>query len=171
MSTVRDVMARLYRTYLYPPDFQPPTNFVVSYTDDTPSPGFATVVLGEWAVADDENLLRQGAIIEIGQQLMLVRESDDQTLTLVVLKGAYGTPTDQVPAVNDPVILSPPYARYSVFQAVGDNIITLSPRLYTVSAQNLVEVTGGIAGVGDELALSVESVWQGDFSKSPDVTA
>jgi hypothetical protein len=166
--TVEDVLARLFRTYLYPPDYQPATTFMATPTTDDPAD--ITWQLGDFAVPEDENLVRQGSIIESGKELAIIRQYDEDTNTVFVQRGEYRTPVE-AHATGDPVILSPPYARFSAFQAIGDNIITLSPKLYTVSAQNLVEVTGGISGVGDDLAVSVESVWRGDFSRGPDVTA
>lgn len=165
--TVQDVLARLFRTYLYPPDYQPATTFLATPVSDDVDPIWQ---LGEFAVPEDENLVRQGSIIEVGAELAIIRQYNEDTNTVGVERGVYETPTS-AHATGDPVILSPPYSRYSAFQSIGDNIITLSPKLYTVTAQNLVEVTAGVAGVGDDLAVSVESVWRGNFQLTPDVMA
>jgi hypothetical protein len=58
-----------------------------------------------------------------------------------------------------------------LFQAVADNIMQLYPRLYTVTAENLVEVSGGVSGTDDDLAVEIVSVWHGDFEQGPEVNA
>ena len=166
MSTVADVIERLFRTYLYPPDYQPPSNFVTLAGANVN--GFQTIGVGEWAVADDENLMRQDSIIEINDELLRVRLYDEESTTILAEQGVYGTPINDEYKVNDRIILSPPYPRFSAFQAVADNIIQLYPRLYTVTAANLVSVTGGVAGLNDDLAVEVVTTWDGSFSKGPD---
>jgi hypothetical protein len=166
--TVGDVIARLFRTYLYPPDYQPATTFQATPVTDDPSD--ITWNLGEFAVPEDENLMRQGSIIESGQELAIVRQYSEDTNTVFVQRGEYKTPVE-AHATGDPVILSPPYSRFSAFQAVADNIIQLYPRLSTMASANLVEVANGIAGLGDDLGVEVLSVWAGDYTRRPDIDA
>ena len=167
-STVGDILARLFRTYLYPPDFQPVTSFLT--TALVAEEGLSTLSLGGFAVPEDENLLRVGSILEADTELMIVREYNETTQEITVLRGVYGT-TSQAHATDAPVIMNPPYSRFSAMEQIADNIMQLYPRLYTVTAENLVEVTGGVAGVGDDLAVEVVSVWKGDFDRGPSVDA
>ena len=167
-STIGDVIARLTRTFLYPPDAQPIITYLT--TPLVAEEGLSTLEVGEWAVPEDENLLRVGSILEADTELMIVRAFDETTQVITVYRGIYGT-TPQDHVLDAPVIMNPPYSRQSMLEQVADNIMQLYPKLYTVTAENLVEVTGSVAGIGDDLAVEVVSVWQGDFSRSRDVTA
>jgi hypothetical protein len=101
---------------------------------------------------------------------MLVRSYDETTLDIVVQRATYGTPA-AAHAIDSPVVMNPPYSRLSAMEQVADNIMQLYPKLYTVRAQNLVEVTGTIASMNDDLAVEVVSVWDGSFSRQRDVNA
>ena len=111
-----------------------------------------------------------GSTRDPATELMIVRAFDETTQVITVYRGIYGT-TPQDHVLDAPVIMNPPYSRQSMLEQVADNIMQLYPKLYTVTAENLVEVTGSVAGIGDDLAVEVVSVWQGDFSRSRDVTA
>jgi hypothetical protein len=167
-NTVGDVLARLFRTYLYPPDYQPVTSFLTSELVE--EEGLSTFTLGDFAVPEDVNLLRVGSLLEAGTELMLVRSYDETTLDIVVQRATYGT-SAAAHAIDSPVIMNPPYSRLSAMEQVADNIMQLYPKLYTVRAQNLVEVTGTIASMNDDLAVEVVSVWDGSFSRQRDVNA
>ena len=167
--TVGDVLERLFRTYLYPPDYQPITSFLNSVLTDLGN-GLWSFSLGRFAVPEDQNLVRIGSLLEIGQELFEVREFDEALNRVTTVRAQYGTP-EETHAINDRVIMNPPYSRLSTFQSVADNIITLFPKLFTVSANNLVEVTGTVSGVDDPLAVEVLTVWAGDYDRSPDVHA
>jgi hypothetical protein len=167
-STIGDVLNRLYRTYLYPPDSQPITSFLTSAL--VAEEGLSTLTLGGFAVPEDENLLRIGSILEANTELMAVRVFNETTQEITVQRGIYGT-IPQVHAIDSPVVMNTPYPRSSALEYVADNIMQLYPRLYTVTAENLVEVTNGVAGIGDDLAVEVLSVWEGDFDRGPNVDA
>jgi len=163
-ATVRDIQTRLYRTYLYPPDYQPITNFLAQKLDATDT----TIKMSAWSVPEDENLLRVGSILEAGLELMLVTDYDENLKIVTVLRGIYGTPLSEL-EVGNPIIMNPPFSQYSAYQAIQDNITTLYPKLWTVSADNLVEVTSGVAPIQDDLAVEVVTVWTEDQSLSPNI--
>jgi len=166
MTTVQDIQARLLRTYLYPPDYQPITNFLVAKLETTDS----TIQLSYWSVPEDENLLRVGSILEAGRELMLVLDYDETLNTVTVKRQLYGTPLEEL-EVGNPIIMNPPFSQQSIFEAIADNIITLYPKLWSVTAENLVEVTSGVSGINDDLAVEVVTVWQDDFQNTPNVHA
>jgi hypothetical protein len=114
--------------------------------------------------------MRQGTILEVGRELVIDRAYDELTQTVGVQRGVYGT-TAVAHAQDEQVIMSPPYSRQSVFEAVADNIVILYPKLYTVRAENLVSVTTGVAAIGDDLAVDVLSVWSGDYANRPNIHA
>ena len=165
-TTVQDLIARLYRTFLYPPDYQPITNFLVAKLETTDD----TIQLSNWSVPEDENLLRVGSILEAGRELMLVTDYDETLNVVTVKRQLYRTPLEEL-EVGEPIIMNPPFSHESVYQAVADNILTLYPKLWTVTAENLVEVTSGIAGIQDDLAVEVISVWADNWDSSPNVHA
>lgn len=159
MSTVGAIIDRLYRTYLYPPDARP----AQAHLDTAINTTVTSVILKGFVLPEDEELLGVGSVLEIGSELMQVTAYDELTLTATVLRGVMGT-TAATAAVDDPVLLNPPYPRLSVFNAVADNILTLYPTIYTVTAANLVTVTAGIAAIDDTLAVEVVECWPDGFN-------
>ena len=114
---------------------------------------------------EDEQLLRQGSILELEQELVRVLTYDAVGASVTVLRGQYGT---VAVAHTTPLFISlnPSYTRASVFEAVGDNIIALSPRLYTVGVEYLSTVSQGIYPINDNLAVQVLSAWANDWTTS-----
>ena len=163
---VQDIINRLYRTYLYPPDYQPIVNFTIESITSTSE----TVKLGVWAIPEDENLLRVGTILQIDKELTFVTDYDENLKVVTIRRGVYGT-TAVEHLQNEPVVMSPPYAAQSVYEAIKDNINTLYPKLWTVSTDNLVEIGNGIAPIGDDLAVEVISVWTDNFTATPNIHA
>lgn len=148
MSTVGAVIDRIYRTYLQPPDAQPPLFLNGVLMDDTTT----SMTAGAFAIPEDEQLLRVGVLVEAGQELMRVRSYSSTSNVLTVERGAEGT-TATSHAADVKVTISPPYPRMSVFEQVRENITALSPRLYTVRSDALVHISQGVYGVPDSLAL------------------
>jgi hypothetical protein len=167
--TVQAIIDRLYRTYLEPPTYQPARcwlqNTVSSTTQDT-------FQLGAFSVPEDKELLRNGILIEAGQELLTVRGVDDPSLptpTVTVERGSYGTE----PATYDPdteIRLSPMFSKASAFEAVRDNIITLHPKLFTIDIEHVSPVGPAVYPCHDGLAISVESAWPFEGMTNIDVT-
>lgn len=166
MSTVAAIVDRLYRTYLYPPDARPAQCFL----NGALAAGATSLVLSDFVLPEDENLMAAGVVIEIDSELIQVVTYDSTTSTATVLRGLMGT-TDVAHLDDAPVLLSPPYPRQSVFEAVADNILTLYPRLYTVTAGSVVAVAGGVATLDDPLAVEVIEAWPNDGWGAQDVDA
>lgn len=154
MTTVADVIERLRRTWLEPPDYQPPTSFLGASITSTAQ----SLTLSGFLIDEDEQLLATGSIIEISSELMRVIEYDSVTSTATVQRGTYGT-TAAVHAAGDVVYLSPSFPRLSMFEAVADSIITLSPQLYTVRAAQVSTVEWNVAPMTDDLAIRVLTAW------------
>jgi hypothetical protein len=165
-TTLDDVLDRIFRTILYPPDYQPPISHLVAEITDTDT----LINLTGFAIPEDENLLRQGTVLEIGTELIRVRDFDEGTGDITIQRALFGT-TAVAHDIDSEVILAPPYPRQSTFEYLADNVIQLYPRLYTVSSANNVAVTDGISGMQDALAVEVVSVWQGNFSHKPNIHA
>jgi len=166
MTTVGAVIDRIYRTMLTPPDYQPAGTTLLTdmLVDDT------TLRLAAFIMPEDEQLLRTGSIIELDKELMRVLDYAPALRDATVERGVYGTPVT-AHAAGRYVVLSPSYPRQSVFEAVADNIITLYPKLFTISAENLVSISGNVAGVPDDLAVEVVSVWRDGYTSTQDIDA
>ena len=82
--------------------------------------------------SEEENLLGNGAIIEVDQELMLVTAANTSTRTLTVSRGYAGTTADShLDEAN--LTINPTFPRKTVFDAVSDNIVRLYPSLYNVT--------------------------------------
>lgn len=149
MSTVGVVIDRIYRTYLQPPDAQPPLFLLGALMDDSTT----SMTAGSFAIPEDEQLLRVGVLVEVDRELMRIVGYSPTTNVLTVQRAVEGTVVAEH-AVNAKVTISPPYPRQSVFEQVRENITSLSPRLFTVRSDALVHISNGVYGVPDSLALS-----------------
>jgi hypothetical protein len=80
-----------------------------------------------------------------------------------VTRGEYSTieAAHTVPLMMN---LNPPYPRANVFETVADNVITLSPKLFTVGQELLVSMSNGVYPIGDPLATEVLSITDGNFT-------
>ena len=140
-TTIGDLVDRVYREYLEPMDN------IVSYTilgsgiDDT-----ATEITfnGDLLSVEEEDSLDAGAIIEIGQELMICTDLNAVTNTVTVTRGARGT-TASSHLIGSTIKITPPFARINVFNAVKDQIENLYPTLFAVEVQTLTSATGWVA--------------------------
>ena len=116
MSTIGNLVDRTYREYLEPMDD------IVSYT--TLSTGINTtdtsvVFNGDLLSVEEEDSLDAGAIIEIGQELMICTDLNAVTNTITVTRAARGT-TAASHTSGDLIKIAPPFPRINVFDAVCD---------------------------------------------------
>ena len=165
--TVGAIVDRLFRTYLYPPDAQPAQCSLNGGITDVAT----SLIIDNFVVPEDELLMAAGVIIEINSELIKVIIYDSPTLTATLVERGFAGTTAVAQADNANVILSPPYARLSVFESVADNIITLYPRLYTVTAGSVIGVGSGVATLDDALAVEVVECWGDGLSSSQDIDA
>jgi len=163
--TVGSIMERLYLQALTPPDNQAMLvrlgAAVTTTTQDE-------IILGGFSIVEDEALLRQGALLELEQELVRVLDYDAATSTVLVTRGAEGTiaSTYELPLL---MTLNPSYPRATVFEVVADNIIQLYPKVFTTSEELLSPVTERVFSVPDDLAVTVLSIWPGDFSSAQEI--
>ena len=138
MSNIGNLVDRVYREYLEPMDD------VVSYT--TLSTGIndsvtSIVFNGDLLSVEEEDALDAGAIIEIGQELMICTDLNAVTNTITVTRAARGT-TATSHTAGDLIKISPPFPRKNVFDAVCDQIKNLLPTLFAVETQSVTTGTG-----------------------------
>lgn len=169
MSTVGAVIDRLFRTYLEPPNHQPATARLASdYTAGDP-----TLELTDFAVPEDEELVRNGVHLEVNAEIFEVTSYDELSSTATVNledDSKMGT-TATSHSEGARVKLAPPFARMSVFESVADNIITLYPRLYQVTTAEVVAVHGGVCPIDDPLAVEVVEAWTEGWEGTTDIDA
>jgi len=133
MAAVSTLIDRIYRDFLNKPDDLSAfsrldggiNNSVTSLTYE--SGLFST---------EEENLLGNGAIVEVGKELMLVTSANTSTRTLTVARGYAGTDA-ATHADETNIFINPTFPRKSVFDAVSDNISRLYPSLYNVTTTNV----------------------------------
>tara|TARA_Y100001937_G_scaffold127958_1_gene201819 strand:- start:2176 stop:3183 length:1008 start_codon:yes stop_codon:yes gene_type:complete len=138
MSNIGNLVDRVYREYLEPMDD------VVSYT--TLSTGIndsvtSVVFNGDLLSVEEEDALDAGAIIEIGQELMICTDLNAVTNTITVTRAARGT-TATSHSAGDIIKIAPPFPRKNVFDAVCDQIKNLFPTLFAVETQSVTTGTG-----------------------------
>lgn len=164
--TVGSIMDRLYQQWLTPPDDQYAQVPLVTSLDSIST----TVFIGDFVIPEDEDLLRQGSLLELDQELARVVTYDPTLKTIEVIRGEYGT----IPVPHTAPLyinLNPPFTRASVFESVADNIISLWPRLYTVGVEYLSTVSQGIYPISDDLAVQVLSAWGDGWTGTSNMAA
>ncbi len=164
--TVGAIVERVYRTYLYPPDSRPAQALVSTAINTTDT----ALILKNFVIPEDEEMMKNGIQLEIGSELLQVIAYDELVTTATVQRAAGGT-TAASHDVDDLVTLSPPFTRLSVFAAVADNILTLYPKLYTVTTGSVVTVAAGISALDDVLAVEVVEAWPDGLSSAQEVDA
>ena len=138
MAAVSTRGQRIYRDFLNKPD----DLSAFSRLDGAMTDTTGTSVVYETGLfsSEEENLLGNGALIEIDQELMLVTAANTSTRTLTVSRGYAGT-TAATHTDKTNVFINPTFPRKSVFDAVSDNISRLYPSLYNVTTTNVVANT------------------------------
>ena len=140
MSTIGNLVDRTYREYLEPMDD------IVSYTtltgaiNDTET---SVAYNGDLLSVEEEDALDAGAIIEIGQELMICTDLNAVANTITVTRGARGT-TAASHSIGDLIKIAPPFPRINVFDAVCDQIKNLYPTLFATETKSITSKVGYI---------------------------
>ena len=133
MAAVSTLVDRIYRDFLNKPDdLSAFSRLDGSMTDAQTTLSYED---GLFSV-EEENLLGNGAIVEVDQELMLVTNANTSTRVLTVSRGYQGT---TAASHNDKtnIFINPTFPRKSVFDAVADNIVRLYPSLYNVTTTSV----------------------------------
>ena len=168
MSTIGNLVDRTYREYLEPMDD------IVSYTTLTGAINdTATSVAynGDLLSVEEEDALDAGAIIEIGQELMICTDLNAVANTITVTRGARGT-TAASHSIGDLIKIAPPFPRKNVFDAVCDQIKNLYPTLFATETKSVTSKVGYIplSGANDNYLIApLKAIsQQTDFSAGSD---
>jgi len=134
MAAVSTLVDRIYRDFLNKPDDLSAFSRLDGAITDTT--GTTLTYESGLFSSEEENLLGNGALVEVDQELMLVTAANTSTRTLTVSRGYAGT-TAATHADETNIFINPTFPRKSVFDAVADNIVRLYPSLYNVTTTNV----------------------------------
>lgn len=130
MSTVRNVIDRVLREWLLPPDQQPTRLILASGITSSIADSFTYD--DRFLSPEEEDLLGPGGIVEFGRELIQIGSVDpDTNVCSDCVRGAAGTQQD-THDINEPGTITPSYPRQLVFDAVGDSVMQLYPDLYRI---------------------------------------
>ena len=133
MAAVSTLVDRIYRDFLNKPDDLSAFSRLEGTINNSVTS--LTYEAGLFS-SEEENLLGNGALIEIDQEIMLVTAANTSTRTLTVSRGYAGTDAaSHTDGAN--LFINPTFPRKSVFDAVADNIVRLYPTLYNVTTTNV----------------------------------
>ena len=133
MAAVSTLVDRIYRDFLNKPD----DLSAFSRLEGTINNSVTSLTYESGLFSsEEENLLGNGALIEIDQEIMSVTAANTSTRTLTVSRGYAGTDAaSHTDGAN--LFINPTFPRKSVFDAVSDNIVRLYPALYNVTTTNV----------------------------------
>jgi len=174
MANIGNLVDRTYREYLEPMDD------VVSYTTLSTSMNdsvTSVVFNGDLLSVEEEDALDAGAIIEIGQELLICTDLNAVTNTITVTRAARGT-TATSHTAGDLIKIAPPFPRKNVFDAVCDQIKNLYPTLFATETLEVVVGDGftllgsySAPGTNNYLVAPIKSISQyTDFAANSDST-
>jgi hypothetical protein len=120
---VRDVVERVERQFLeHPDELWVRSRLTAPMTDSQTTVALDFDLLGP----EEQNLLTTGVLIQIGFEQMVVTDVDT---TVTVTRATRGTVAEEHDAGAE-VLITPPYTRDVVFNAVSDSIVGMHPPLY-----------------------------------------
>ena len=145
MSTLADLVSRTYREWLSPMDEQParaPLNDPGGISDVD----LAIIIDPAILSTEEENLLGEGAVVEIESEQILVTDYTAPTITTIAApngRGYNGT-TPAAHADGTPLYLSRYPSRQMVVDALSDAIVLLSADLYRVDTYEFTTLDGPV---------------------------
>ena len=121
-STIGDLVDRVYREYLEPPESVESYSYLTGGVTTTTQ---NTINYEENMFStEEEDALGAGAIIEVNQELMFSKSLNAVTNEITVQRGARGT-TATIHSAGDIIKIAPSFPRKNVFDAVTDQIENL----------------------------------------------
>lgn len=157
MSTVGQVVDRLYREYLDLSDDQPVQAPLSASADSSTTSWYLD---SSGLDPDEADVFVEGMLVECGLELALVVAVDDSnyptSLVLTVRRGMSGTTAASHDAGAN-VLAAPTFPRLSVFEAVADNVTALYPQLYRVATEDIT--TAGYVSVPATVVDPLHFTW------------
>lgn len=149
MTTVGNLVDRVFREYLSPADEQPIVTQLDSGVDDAVTDLTLDVSL---LTPEEREIPGKGLVIEVGQEQMLLTSYVVSTGSAEVKRGWNGTEA-AAHSAGDTITIIPTYSRAVVFDAVADEIVSLHPDLWgldmveKVSSRFPLDVDADVVGV------------------------
>lgn len=137
--TVGNLIDRVLRDWLDPADDQPTIVTLGAAITDTAT---SLTYNDAYLVTEEELLLGQGTIIEVGSEQIKVGTAVDTTDTLSDLIRGWGGTKKTSHAAGDVITITPRFTRRSLFDAVSGAIVTLYPRVHRRRAEEITIASG-----------------------------
>lgn len=141
MATIGQLIDRIYRQVLEPPNAQPPR----CRLNGGVTIGATTAALHGFQVPEDEDLMGTNTVIEIGSELIDVTGYTTEGVASLK-RGQHGTEA-AAHTTDSWVKLAPPFARIDVWNSLVENIVLLGQRLYTTKTDYVAVLDSGAAAV------------------------
>lgn len=139
MSTVSEVVDRVYREYLRPAGDYPLHAMLTTTLNTTDT----SVVFDDgYLQAEDMDLIVEGLRIEIGSELMQVTGFTEGSRTMTVTRAVEGTTAAAHTQAVDNIYFAPEFPRKKVEDAVMDEVPRLWPSLWRVASEYMPRADG-----------------------------
>lgn len=149
MSTVGQVVDRVYRDWLAPADDAP---FMVPLAADVTATATTFSYTASGLTPEEEMGIAPGLLVDVGQEQVRIVTADHDANSFTVTRGVNGT-TATTHTAGAELRIAPAYARRQVFDAVADNVVSLYPQLWHIStttvtsASTYVEVPADVVSI------------------------
>ena len=137
-TTIGNLIDRVYREYLEPPDNVESYSYLTSSISDSDT---SISYDGSLFSVEEEDALDAGALIEVGRELMYTTDLNTVTNTITVKRGQRGT-TAAAHSANALIKIAPTFPRQSVFDAIKDQVENLYPTIYAIETKTVTAKTG-----------------------------
>ena len=137
-TTIGNLIDRVYREYLEPPDNVESYSYLTSGISDSDT---SISYDGNLFSVEEEDALDAGALIEVGRELMYTTALNAVTNTITVKRGQRGT-TAAAHSANALIKIAPTFPRQSVFDAIKDQVENLYPTIYAIETKTVTAKTG-----------------------------
>lgn len=156
MSTVAQLLDRIYREYLYPPRERPARTPLATGIDDSE---LDIVYTADILAVEEENALGEATTIEIERELIDVASvvTGTQTITAGDDGRGYLNTAAAAHSAGVDIVISPDYPRQAAFDALNDAIEGLWPDLFRIKTDETTIATGwepAPADVGEVLGVN-----------------
>jgi hypothetical protein len=137
-TTIGNLIDRVYREYLEPPDNVESYSYLTSGIRDSDT---SISYDGNLFSVEEEDALDAGALIEVGRELMYTTALNSVSNTITVKRGQRGT-TAAAHSANALIKIAPTFPRQSVFDAIKDQVENLYPTIYAIETKTVTAKTG-----------------------------
>ena len=137
-TTIGNLIDRVYREYLEPPDNVESYSYLTSGISDSDT---SISYDGNLFSVEEEDALDAGALIEVGRELMYTTALNSVSNTITVKRGQRGT-TAAAHSANAIIKIAPTFPRQSVFDSIKDPTINLYPTIYTIDTRTVTTKNG-----------------------------